>query len=124
MGKVELSLQEYDQMKNDLTLYEEIMNAITSPKVSDWDIKWYIEHPTSNLSISADDIMNNLSKTAQGILRNLIQVNIDRYIKSQNIKGEFKFNPSDIDFKFGYINHIDVEKVEHIKEDKEVDSEE
>lgn len=124
MGKVELSLQEYDQMKNDLTLYEEILNAITSPKVSDWDLKWYIEHPTSNLNISADDIMNNLSQTAQGVLRSLIQVNIDRYIKSHNIEGEFKFDPSDIDFKFGYINHIDVEKMEHIKEDKEVDSEE
>lgn len=124
MAKVEMSLQEYDKLKSELSIYEEIVNAITSPKVSDWDLKWYIEHPTSNLSISADDIMNNLSQPAQGVLRNLIQVNIDRYIKSHNIEGEFKFNPSDIDFKFGYINHIDLEKIEHIKEDKEVDSEE
>ena len=64
MAKVEMSLQEYDQLRNDLAVYEEIVNAITSPKVSDWDLKWYEEHDNNQLTISADSIMDNLSQKA------------------------------------------------------------
>lgn len=103
MGKVEMSLQDYDKLKSELSIYEEIVNAITSPKVNDWDLKWYIEHPSSSMPISADSIFENMSQTAQGVLRSLIQVHVDRYIKDHNIEGEFKFNPYDIEFRLGNI---------------------
>ena len=106
MAKVEMSLQEYDQLRNDLAVYEEIVNAITSPKVSDWDLKWYEEHDNNQLTISSNSIMDNLSQKAQGVLRTLIQEHTDSYIKHHNIEGEFKFDPSDVACKLGNVRHL------------------
>ena len=97
METVEMSLQEYDQLRNDLAVYKEIVNAIISPKVNDWDFRWCEEHSNNHLTISANSIMDNLSQKAQGVLRTLIQEHTDSYIKYHNIEGGFKFDPSDVD---------------------------
>lgn len=103
MGKVEMSLQEYDNLKIEHDLYEEIVNAITTPKINDWDLDWYNNHTGSSLPVYADNIFGNLSQAAQRLLKSLIQIHIDSYLSSRAIEGTFQFDTDNIEFKLGSI---------------------
>ena len=107
MSKVEMSLQEYDELKEELAIYEEIVNAITNPCIEGWDLEWYEEHSTSGLKVSTSSIMNNLSHSAKTLVSSLIATNVGRYMKDNHIKGDFKIE--DTYFTMGYIHHNDDE---------------
>lgn len=106
MGKVEMSLQEYDDLKSALTVYGEIVNAITNPCISNWDINWYKEHDNSTLTVTAEDIMLNISQKAQELLTKCIRIHVDQYIKSHDIEGEFQFDPLDVKATLGIVKRV------------------
>lgn len=113
MGKVELSLQEYNNLMSTLGQYQEIVSAFINPTISDWDLGWYKGHPDNPMTVHAGI---NLSTGAQRILANRIQENVSNYIKDNNIEGEFKFDIKDMDIKLGSISHIKEESVEDTEE--------
>lgn len=112
MAKVEMSLQEYDQMKKLLSVYEEIINVITTPNIDDWDISYYNNGGYNNhMPVYANDITKNLSKDAQSTLKSLCYSHVYNYLADNNIEGEFKL---DLRVSFG-----DVDLQTRVEEKKE-----
>lgn len=110
MAKVEMSLQEYDQMKKLLNVYEEIINVITTPNIDEWDIHYY-NNGCNFMPVYSNDITKNLSKDAQSTLKSLCYSHVYNYLADNNIEGEFKL---DLKVSFG-----DVDLQNRVEEEKE-----
>jgi hypothetical protein len=106
MSKVEMSLQEYDQLKDQLNLYEEIVYAIAKPCISGWQKDWYEEDKNNK----AEVISNlRLSDDAKSFLESLISIHSKEYIRENNLEGNFDLN---IQIILGKVSHINSESEE------------
>lgn len=106
MSEVRMSLEEYNQMQHELHMYKEVVEAITVPTVSDWDLKWWRDHIDNKLKVSSEPVIPNLSRESKKLLESLISFHVDEFIKESGIEGEFEFDPTKIDLSLGNIIKI------------------
>lgn len=112
MSKVEMSLQEYNNLKEKLDHYERILNAIVTPTVSDWDIKYYKEHPNHRISLSCNP-KETLSAIDYDYLLNMMTQKACNLSDSNSEIAELgaEYDP-DPTFTIGYLKRFEEESEE------------
>ena len=102
MSKVELSLREYDELKEELDILREIVEAMTTPRIDNWSVNWYNEKNSSTLSITTDSVYESLSKKAAEFLKRSIRDNVTYSIFDElNLEGEVNY--SSFSINLGYL---------------------
>lgn len=109
INKVEMSLKDYDELKETLSIYEEIIEAITTPEIEDWDLEWYKEHEEASIYVKKPDILNSLSKKSSEYLRNLLYIRAKECLHIKGLENEC-LDIKDISVSLFTINHIPVEE--------------
>lgn len=109
MAKVEMSLQEYNEMKQKLDRYKRILNAIITPTVSDWDLKYYKEHPNHRMHLTCDP-EEILSSEDYEFLSSMMTKKARDYILNDyeagaaEIEVDYEYDPS---FSIGYLKRLE-----------------
>ena len=104
MAKVEMSLVEYDELKETIRLQNEIIAALTTPTYDNWDIDWYNDHVETQMSMSAKNF-NNMSMKAKKCLLDIIDTQLSKFIKDNNLEGTLEKIPVDnLSCTLGYLN--------------------
>ena len=111
MAKVEMSLQEYNQMKEELDMYKEIVNALTTPRQDVWDIKYFKENSDSNLYVNICTF-DHLPLKCRDLLKKNIITGIETYMEFNDIEGE-------VDYNYDNLSAV----IKHIKKEEEVPQE-
>lgn len=94
MSKVELSIQEYDALKEEIALYKKVFDAIITPAISDWEVERIQACDGYPCYISSGDILNKLSISDREILKNRIEQSVRLDLRKKGFHG------SDIEVSF------------------------
>ena len=86
MSKVEMSLREYDELREKLRNYESIIKELTTPRIDDWELQYFKDHPGSSFRIySRIENKENLE-----FLKSRINENISTCKELEGICGSFE----------------------------------
>jgi len=76
MAKVEMSLQEYDALREELTRYKNIVRAMTVPVIDSWSLDYWKEDTSRTLSVYSN-YQHSLSDKDLEFLKNEIHMNMN-----------------------------------------------
>lgn len=117
MGKVELTTREYDDLRDTLKIYKEIVEAFATPEMGDWEL--------GNIKSGASDLtyvssVPRLSKEAKNLFFALIETNLIDFMKENDLSNSHDYSINvGISYDIGRIVKRDPPEVGQLTKSKE-----
>lgn len=103
MAKVEMSLTEYNAMKEELDFLNRVVREITTPAVDEWNMNYCRSNSTSMNGYAS------LTPEVEAYLKTQIEKNIPEVYRTEGFSSEITFsNPSLINLKYDQPNPEEV----------------
>lgn len=111
MSKVEMSIQEYNQLMDELNMYKEIVEVFLSPKIDEWDLQWSKDHSNSPISVHSINVLESLSMKSKNYIRSTINEYIENLMTTNSLNGAMDLS-TDFGIHFGHIQLVEKETEE------------